>query len=139
MSFIVMLKLALVTGNPTLPELASVRAYRPWLPPGVWISFFQDTRRVKFNIFTRQVSKELARLTSRFVFLLADPEFYSHWASDYLHPCCPCLMRLDDDSSFVLFAPWYNYVTIMWMCSSLVIIQHSFVLVVLMNLLVFID
>jgi hypothetical protein len=27
----------------------------------------------------------------------------------------------------------------MWMCSSLVIIQHSFVLVVLMNLLVFID
>jgi hypothetical protein len=34
-----MLDLALVTSNPTLPELASVCAYRPWLPPRVWISF----------------------------------------------------------------------------------------------------
>jgi hypothetical protein len=31
--------------------------------------------------------KTLARLESGFVFLLANPEFYSHLASGYPHPC----------------------------------------------------
>jgi hypothetical protein len=63
----------------------------------VWISFSRPLPNCReFNIFTRQVRKQLAknikrvsergekklaRLASGFVFLLANPEFYSPLAS----------------------------------------------------------
>jgi hypothetical protein len=54
--------------------------------------------------------KTIARLTSGFVILLANPEFYSHLASGYPHPCSNTVVL--DGRSLALGVYFFSYASV---------------------------